>query len=91
MNKFWTDICLIPLAAAFVVGLLWCAHQGIHYQIKPVEPSVNLFNPVDGRDYGNMARACSRYVAKMSSNEVAIKMAEETKQALIKMGMIKNG
>ncbi len=89
MNKFWKDICSIPFWAAFAVGLLWGIHYGIHYQAKPVEAPANLFNPVESRDYGNMARACSRYIAVMSSNEVAIKMAEETKQELIKLGVIK--
>ena len=89
MNKFWTDICLIPVITAVLVGGAWCIHKAVHYQVDPVERPSNLFNPVEGRDYGNMARACSRYIARMSSNEVAIKMAEDTKQELIKLGMIK--
>ncbi len=91
MNKFWTDICLMPFAALLAVGLLWGLRQVAYENPVPATKPENVFNPINGRDYGSIERACSRYFVRMSSNDVAIKMAEDTKQELIKRGILKNG
>jgi len=74
-------------AAAFCMGMF--THHIVDWPITPGHTAPQVINPTTARDYGNIERACTRYMARMSSNEVAQKMAEDTKQELIKLGVIK--
>ena len=74
-------------AAAFCIGMF--TRHIVDWPITSSHAAPLTINPTTARDYGNIERACTRYMARMSSNEVAIKMAADTKQELIKLGMIK--
>ncbi len=81
MNKFWTDICLIPFGTALAIGMLWCVHQGIHYQVKPVEPPANLFSPVDARDYGSLEQSCIKLLTRIELERATQAVHHETPES----------